>query len=50
MSTDTQDSGRDDADARPTSTLLVLLAWLIVGVPLTYGLWQTVVKAFQLLG
>lgn len=43
MSTDTEDS-------RPTSTLLVLLAWLIVGVPLAYGLWQTLIKAFQLLG
>ncbi len=30
--------------------LLVVLAWLIVGIPLAYGLWQTLVKAFQLLG
>lgn len=33
----------------PTSTLLVVLAWLIVAVPLAYGLWQTLVKAAQLL-
>ncbi len=50
MSTDIRDSGSDEVAARPTSTLLVVLAWLIVGIPLTYGLWQTVVKAFQLLG
>jgi hypothetical protein len=34
----------------PTPLLLVVLAWLIVAVPLAYGLWQTLVKAFQLLG
>ncbi len=39
-----------DAADRPTSTILVVLAWLIVAIPLAYGLWQTVVKAFQLLG
>ena len=50
MSTDTRHSGGGDADTRPTSMLLVVLAWLIVGVPLAYGLWQTLVKAFQLLG
>ena len=50
MSTDTQHNAPTDADTRPTSVLLVVLAWLIVGVPLAYGLWQTLVKAFQLLG
>jgi hypothetical protein len=50
MSTDTEHSATNDADAKPTSALLVVLAWLIVGVPLAYGLWQTLVKAFQLLG
>jgi hypothetical protein len=35
---------------RPTSVLLVALAWLIVAIPLAYGLWQTLVKAGQLLG
>ena len=30
--------------------MLVALAWLIVLVPLAYGLWQTLVKAGQLLG
>jgi hypothetical protein len=39
-----------DAAEQPTSVLLVVLAWLIVAVPLAYGLWQTLVKAFQLLG
>jgi len=50
MTTDTEESARSDADTRPTSVLLVVLAWLIVGIPLAYGLWQTLVKAFQLLG
>ena len=34
----------------PTSPVLVGLAWLIVLVPLAYGLWQTLVKSGQLLG
>ncbi len=50
MSNDTHHAATSDADTRPTSVVLVVLAWLIVGVPLAYGLWQTVVKAFQLLG
>jgi hypothetical protein len=33
----------------PTSPLLVALAWLVVAIPLAYGLWQTLVKAGQLL-
>ncbi len=37
-------------DTDPTSPLLVALAWLIVAIPLAYGLWQTLVKARQLLG
>jgi hypothetical protein len=41
---------RADKGDQPTATLLVVLAWLIVAVPLAYGLWQTLVKAFQLLG
>lgn len=35
---------------RSSSALLIALAWLIVVVPLAYGLWQTLVKAAQLLG
>jgi len=35
---------------RPTSPILVGLAWLIVAIPLAYGLWQTLLKAAQLLG
>jgi len=38
------------ADAAPTSPALIALAWLIVAIPLAYGLWQTLVKAGQLLG
>ncbi|MCW2867717.1 MAG: hypothetical protein JWR20_1905 [Marmoricola sp.] len=33
-----------------SSPALIALAWLIVLVPLAYGLWQTLVKAAQLLG
>ena len=39
-----------EAADHPTSVLLVVLAWLVVVVPLAYGLWQTLVKAAQLLG
>ena len=39
-----------EGDATPTSPLLVALAWLLVVIPLVYGLWQTLVKAGQLLG
>ena len=31
-----------------TSPALVALAWLLVGIPLAYGLWQTLVKASAL--
>jgi hypothetical protein len=44
----TDDSTR--AAQHPTSPVLVALAWLIVLIPLAYGLWQTLVKAGQLLG
>ena len=33
---------------RTTSPALVALAWLLVGIPLAYGLWQTLVKASAL--
>ena len=32
----------------PTSPVLVGLAWLMVGIPLAYGLWQTVDRASAL--
>jgi hypothetical protein len=35
-------------DDTPTSPILVTLAWLMVGTPLAYGLWQTLVKASAL--
>jgi hypothetical protein len=35
-------------DSSTTSPALVTLAWLLVGVPLAYGLWQTLVKASAL--
>jgi hypothetical protein len=47
---DTTNRGTDPAQTDPTSLLLVALAWLIVAIPLAYGLWQTLVKAGQLLG
>ncbi len=35
-------------DDTTTSPFLVALAWLLVGVPLLYGLWQTVDRATAL--
>jgi hypothetical protein len=43
----TEHSGAAD---QPTSVLLVALAWLIVAIPLAYGLWQTLITAGKLLG
>ena len=45
-----EDTTRESAAENPSSPVLVALAWLIVLVPLAYGLWQTMVKAGQLLG
>jgi hypothetical protein len=46
----TTDSTRPDptASGSTTSPVLVALAWLLVGVPLVYGLWQTMVRASAL--
>lgn len=48
------DAHTDEADTSspdtPSPAVLVALAWLIVAVPLAYGLYETLVKAFQLLG
>jgi len=35
-------------DETPTSPALVGLAWLMVGIPLLYGLWQTIDRASAL--
>ena len=43
MSTDT-----DDHTTATTSPALVAGAWALVGIPLAYGLWQTLVKASAL--
>lgn len=40
----------DGSGGSTTSPLVVAAAWALVGVPLLYGLWQTLVKASQLLG
>jgi hypothetical protein len=40
-------STHDDTTST-TSPLLIALAWLLVGIPLAYGLWQTLVKASAL--
>ena len=47
----TQTPGGDPmstADQTTTSPFFVTLAWLLVGVPLAYGLWQTLVRASAL--
>ena len=36
------------SQSSPTSPVLIVLAWLLVGVPLAYGLWQTLVRASAL--
>ena len=46
----TENTHRAAAADQPTSLPLVVLAWLIVAVPLAYGLWETLIKAGQLLG
>lgn len=35
-------------DTAPSSPLLVGLAWLAVGTPIAYGLWQTILRAAKL--
>ncbi len=51
MSTEhAEHTGNTAAAERPTSTLLVVLAWLLVGVPLAYGLYETLLTALKLLG
>ena len=35
-------------DETPTSPVLIGLAWLMVGIPLLYGLWQTIDRASAL--
>jgi hypothetical protein len=35
-------------DASTTNPVLVALAWLLVGIPLLYGLWQTIDRASAL--
>ena len=42
------DPTRTGTTAETTSPVLVALAWALVGVPLAYGLWQTLVKASAL--
>lgn len=33
-----------------TNPVVVTAAWLVVGTPLAYGLWQTILKAAKLFG
>ncbi|MCU0869389.1 MAG: OFA family MFS transporter [Burkholderiales bacterium] len=35
-------------DARPTSPALIALAWIAVGIPLAWGIWNTLLKALVL--
>lgn len=41
-------STRPASDDTPTNPVLVALAWVLVGVPLLYGLWQTIDRASAL--
>ena len=47
MSTDASTSPAPTTDPAH-SPVLVALAWLLVGIPLAYGLWQTLVRASAL--
>ena len=38
----------DTTTTTTTSPAIVALAWALVGIPLAYGLWQTLVKASAL--
>ena len=38
----------DIDDETTTNPVLVALAWLLVGIPLLYGLWQTIDRASAL--
>jgi hypothetical protein len=35
-------------DTTPTNPILIALAWVLVGIPLAYGLWQTIDRASAL--
>jgi hypothetical protein len=45
-------SDRTREQSRPTDVttnpVVVTVAWLVVGTPLAYGLWQTILKAVKL--
>lgn len=42
--------GATAAAVATTSPVVVAAAWLVVGTPLAYGLWQTILKAAKLFG
>jgi hypothetical protein len=42
----TQDGG--SSEPRPGQWGLVALAWLLVGIPLAWGIWNTLLKAVAL--
>jgi MFS family permease len=44
----TADAATVATDSRATSALAVAIAWVIVGVPLAYGIWMTLQKAVTL--
>ena len=33
---------------KPTSAIQLIFSWLIVGIPLGYGTWQTVLQTFKM--
>lgn len=44
------DTRQSATTAATTSPLVVAAAWLVVGTPLAYVLWQTILKAAKLFG
>jgi len=45
---DRVDAAHARAGTAPTSAALVAAAWLLVGIPLAWGVWMTVQKAMAL--
>jgi len=42
--------GTTDDEVEPRRSPLIVLAWVLVGLPLAYGVWQTVTQAVALFG
>lgn len=48
MSTNPRTSPQSDGHTSPSSAGLLVFAWIFVGIPLSWGVWQTIVKSLAL--